>query len=115
MRKIISQEEKKIYNYSKLRLDVIEGLINHREIECKDTRADMIRQLLLYDEGKYIRETTVEKHDKDKFLIGIDASNQELMSQMGKLVEKNESKRSYYANCRHYYISNINILENGLD
>jgi hypothetical protein len=115
MVKNITQTEEKKYDYTKLRLDVIEKLINHREIECKNNRTDMIRQLLLYDEGKYVRETTVEKQDGDKFLIGIDATRQDLMVQMGKLVERGEAKRTHYANCRHYYISNINILENGVE
>jgi hypothetical protein len=70
---------------------------------------------MLYDEGKYVRETTIEKYDKEKFLIGIDSINQDLMVKMGKLVEKGEAKRAHYANCRHYYISNINILENEVD
>jgi hypothetical protein len=111
----VTQIEEKTYDYHKLRLDVIEKLINHREIECKDNRTDMIRQLMLYDEGKYVRETTIEKYDKEKFLIGIDSINQDLMVKMGKLVEKGEAKRAHYANCRHYYISNINILENEVD
>jgi len=110
-----NQAQEKSYDYSKLRLDVIESLINHREIECKDNRTDMIRHLRLYDDGKYIRETIVEKYEKDKFLIGIDAANQELMVQMGKLIEKDNAKKIHYCNCRHYFISNINILENGVD
>ena len=111
----IKQEEEKTYDYNKLRLDVIEKLITHREIECKNNRTDMIRHLLLYDEGKYVRETHVEKYEGNKFLIGIDAARQDLMVQMGKLVERGEAKRAHYANARHYYISNINILENGMD
>ena len=111
----IRQEDKKKYVYSKLRLDVIVSLITHREIECKDNRTDMIRHLLLYDEGKYVRETTVEKIDKETFLIGIDSAQQDLMVKMGKLVEQGEAKRAHYCNSRHHYISNINILENGLD
>lgn len=107
-------EEKK-YEYSKLRLDILESLILHREIECNYNRTDIIRHLILYDEGKYVRETIVEKYEKDKFLIGIDAGNRDLMVQMGKLVEKHEAKESFYASSRHYFISNINILENGVD
>ena len=115
MVKNITQIEEKTYDYNKLRLDVIEKLITHREIECKNNRTDMIRQLLLYDEGKYVRETIVEKQDNGKFLIGIDSARQDLMVQMGKLIEKGEAKKVHYANCRHYYLSNINILENGMD
>ena len=115
MARNITQTEEKTYNYSKLRLDVIESLINHREIECKDNRTDMIRHLLLYDEGKYVRETIVEKYEKDKFLIGVDSANRELMIQMSKLIESREAKRAHYTNSRHYFITNINILENGVD
>jgi hypothetical protein len=115
MTRNITQTEEKSYDYTKLRLDVIESLINHREIECKNNRTDMIRHLLLFDEGKYVRETTVEKYESDKFLIGIDASNQDLMVIMCGMVQRNEAKKVYYTNCRHYFISNINILENGVD
>ena len=115
MRNLKTPVEEKKYEYHKLRLDVIEKLITHREIECKDNRTDMIRHLLLYDEGKYVRETTVEKYEGDKFLIGIDAANGTLMVQMGHLIEENRAKKAHYASGRHYYISNINILENGMD
>jgi hypothetical protein len=111
----ITQTEEKSYDYHKLRLDVIESLINHREIECKNNRTDMIRQLLLYDEGKYVRETTVEKQDNDTFLIGIDSANQDLMVKMGNLIQKGDAKKIHYTNCRHYFISNINILKDGVD
>ena len=115
MARNITQTQEKSYDYSKLRLDVIESLINHREIECKNNRTDMIRQLLLFDEGKYVRDTTIEKYEGDKFLIGIDSANQDLMVKMGILIQRGEAKKIHYANCRHYFISNINILEDGVD
>jgi hypothetical protein len=99
-------------NYSKLRLDVLEKLVCGRMIECNDNKTDMVRQLRLDDEGKYIRETIVEKHGKDTYLIGIDSALQDLMVEMGKLVETGEAQRSHYAYGRHYYISKINILDN---
>ncbi len=102
-------------NYNKLRLDVLEKLVCSRMIECKDNKTDMVRQLRLDDEGKYIRKTIVEKQDKDTYLIGIDSSLHNLMVEMGKLIESGDAYRSHYAYGRHYYISNINILENELD
>jgi hypothetical protein len=102
-------------NYSKLRLDVLEKLVCSRMIECKDNKTDMVRQLRLDDEGEYVRKTIVEKQDKDRYLIGIDSSLHDLMIEMGKLVETGEAVRSHYAYGRHYYISRINILDNGLD
>ena len=101
-------------NYNKLRLDVLGKLVCSRMIECNDNKTDMVRQLRLDDEGKYIRETIVEKYD-GSFLIGIDSTLHHLMVKMGNLIEKGEAHRSHYAFGRHYYISNINILENGLD
>lgn len=101
-------------DYKKLRLDLLVDLVCSRQIECKDNRTDMIRKLKLDDEGKYSRETTVEKNG-DNFLIGIDSFYQDLMVKMGKLIEKGEATRSHYSYGRHYYISNINILEDELD
>ena len=102
-------------NYNKLRLDVLEKMVCSRMIECNDNKTDMVRQLILDDEGKYVRKTIVEKQDKNLYLIGIDSTLHDLMVKMGKLIENGEAYRSHYAYGRHYYISNINILENGLD
>lgn len=102
-------------NYNKLRIDVLQNLICDRMIECNENRTDMVRQLRLDDEGKYVRETTVEKHGEDKFLIGIDTLQKDQLIQMGKLIEKGTAKKAHWSYGRHYYISNINILENGLD
>jgi hypothetical protein len=102
-------------NYNKLRLDILEDLICQRMIDCHNNRTDMIRQLKLDDEGKYVRKTTVEKHSDDTYMIGIDPASHEDLVKIGKLVEKHEAARSHYAWGRLYYISKINILENGLD
>jgi len=102
-------------NYNKLRLDVLERLVCGRMIDCKDNRTDMIRQLRLDDEGKYIRESTVEKYGDDQYLIGIDLARHDLAVQMGKLLEKGKAKISHYSYGRRYYITNINILEDGVD
>jgi len=98
--------------YSKLRLDVLQKLITYREIECKETKNEMIKYLQLYDEGKYIRETTCEKYEKDKFLIGIDTGNQKQLVEIGKLVQSGNAKdTNTYYNCRKYYISNVKLSE----
>lgn len=99
-------------DYSKLRLDVLENLINHREIECRDSKNDMIKHLQLYDEGKYIRETICEKYDKDKFLYGIDTGNHEQLVEIGKLIQDGQAKdTNMYYNCRKYFISNVKLLK----
>ena len=101
-------------DYRKLRFDVLENLICSRQIECNNTKADMIRQLTLDDEGKYIRKSIVEK-EGDHYLIGIDSGHHDLMIKMGRLIESGEAVRSHYSYGRHYFISKINILENELD
>ena len=106
---------KKEINYNKLRTDVLQKLVAYRELECKDNRTDMIRHLLLDDEGKYIRETIVDKIEKDKYVIGIDIARGDLLIKMGRLIEKGDAKFSHYANCRRYYYSNINILEDEME
>jgi hypothetical protein len=99
-------------NYFNLRLDVLQKLIDYREIECKETRNEMIKCLQLDDEGRYIRETTCEKYDKDKFWIGIDTGNQKQLIEMGKLIMDGQAKdTNMYYNCRKYFISNVKLLE----
>jgi len=99
-------------DYSKLRLDVLQKLVNQREIECRETKNEIIKHLLLDDQGKYIRETTIEKYEKNKFLIGIDLGNHQQLIEMGKLVQSGAAKdtNSYY-NCRKYFITDINPFE----
>lgn len=99
-------------DYFKLRLDILQKLITYREIECRETRNEMIKHLQLDDEGKYIRETTCEKYDKDKFLYGIDLGNQKQLIEMGKLIMDGQAKdTNMYYNCRKYFISNVKLSE----
>ena len=99
-------------NYDKLRPDVIERLINERGIVRNNTRADAIRKLKLYDDDKYIVETTYEKHEKTKFLVGIDARNWRELSEMGVLVERGNAKKlNYYSDDRLFYSSDIRLSQ----
>jgi hypothetical protein len=103
-------------NYSKLRLDVLENIISDRGIECKLSKNEMVKHLLLDDEGKYVRETTYEKYGKDQFLVGIDLKNIKHSSEIGKLIEKGEAKRlNMYFDNRLHYITNIKLSENGME
>ena len=88
----VTMEEKR--DYDKLRLDVLEHLINVRNIECKMKKDVMIKMLKLDDAGKYVepmKGTTYEKN-KDGFIIGVDIRNHGHLTQLGKLVEKKEAK-----------------------
>jgi hypothetical protein len=85
--------------YEKLRLDVLQKLIDDRGISCKNTKDEIIKYLKLDDEGKYILETTYQKSGGG-FIVGIDIRNQQHLTQIGKLIEKKEAK------CLNRYTNN---------
>ena len=77
--------------YEKLRLDVLQKLIDERGITCKPKKDEMIKYLKLDDEGKYIRETTYERN-AGGYIVGIDIKNHKQLVEVGKLIEKKEAK-----------------------
>jgi hypothetical protein len=97
-------------DYSKLRLDILQSLIDERGITCKNKKEEMVKYLIMDDEGKYIRETTYEKQG-NLFLVGIDLKNTPHLIQMGKLVEKKDAYASkLYASFRIYYLSKQKLI-----
>jgi hypothetical protein len=97
-------------DYSKLRLDILQSLIDERGITCKNKKEEMVKYLIMDDEGKYIRETTYEKQG-NLFLVGIDLKNAPHLIQMGKLVEKKDAYASkLYASFRIYYLSKQKLI-----
>ncbi len=98
-------------DYEKLRLDVLKSLIESRGIECKPTKEVMVKNLILDDEGKYIRPVEYEKQNDGKFMVGIDIRDSDNCREMGKLVEKGNAHRTnIYSNNRIYYISNQKLI-----
>lgn len=97
-------------DYDKLRLDVLETMVEQRDIKCRRTKHEMIKYLKLDDDDKYIRETVFEKYGKDEYIIGIDINNNQDLTTISRMVEKNEVKRiGLYQNNRIYFISNKKI------
>jgi hypothetical protein len=97
-------------DYNKLRLDILIKLVDERGISCKNKKDEMIKYLIMDDEGKYIRETTYEKFG-GRLLVGIDLKNQPHLIQMGKLIEKKEaSYKGLYASDRIYFIANQKLM-----
>lgn len=97
-------------DYSKLRLDILQNLIEERGIACKNKKEEMIKYLIMDDEGKYVRETTYEKQG-NLFLVGIDLKNTNHLLQIGKLVEKKDAYASkLYASFRIYYLSKQKLI-----
>lgn len=96
--------------YNKLRLDIIETMVEQRDIKCRKTKSEMIKHLLLDDEGKYIRETLYERYDKDTYSVGIDSRNRNELLKISKMVEKNEvNYMGLYQLHRIYFISKNKI------
>jgi S-adenosylhomocysteine hydrolase len=90
--------------YEKLRMDVLEKLIEERDIKYPKNKSEMIKYLKLDDQGKYIRETLYEKYDKDTYFIGIDPLNTSDLIVIGKLIEKGEVKQlALFQNNRIYF------------
>jgi hypothetical protein len=100
-------------DYSKLRLDVLEKMIYSRGIECKMKKDEMIKNLKLDDEGKYVppmNVTTYEKSDGG-FNVGIDIRNHSDLVQIGKLAEKKEAKSlNRYSDNRIWYWSKGKLI-----
>ena len=97
-------------DYSKLRLDILQSLVDERGITCKNKKEEMIKYLIMDDEGKYVRETTYDKQG-NLFLVGIDLKNTNHLLQMGKLVEKKDAYHSkMYASFRIYYLSKQKLI-----
>lgn len=97
-------------DYSKLRLDILQTLVDERGITCKNKKEEMIKYLIMDDEGKYVRETTYDKQG-NLFLVGIDLRNTNHLLQIGKLVEKKDAYLSkMYASFRIYYLSKQKLI-----
>jgi hypothetical protein len=100
-------------DYSKLRLDVLEKLIQSRGIDCKIRKDEMVKMLKLDDEGKYhvpVGNTTYEKSENG-FNVGIDIKNNSDLIQIGKLVEKKEAKSlSRYSDNRVWFWSKQKLM-----
>jgi hypothetical protein len=100
-------------DYNKLRLDVLEKIIHTRGIECKMKKDEMIRVLKLDDEGKYEPPMNVTVYEKSEggFNIGIDLRNHSDLVQIGKLMEKKESKSlNRYSDNRLWYWSKVKLI-----
>ena len=96
--------------YDNLRLDILETMIEQRDIKCRKSKADMIKHLLLDDDGKYIRETLYEKVDNETYLIGIDTMNTPHMKVISKMIERGEVRYAgLYQLNRTYFISKEKI------
>jgi hypothetical protein len=96
--------------YDKLRLDVLQKLIDERGISCKNKKDEMIKYLKMDDDGKYIRETTYIK-DGNGFIVGVDIKNRDHQLQISKLIEKKEAKHlNRYEDNRIMYWSPQKLL-----
>ena len=100
-------------DYSKLRMDVLEKMIQSRGVDCKMKRDEMIKVLKLDDDGKYeppMNNTIYEKYEGG-FNVGIDIRNHSDLVQIGKFVEKKDAKSlNRYSDNRLWYWSKIKLM-----
>lgn len=97
-------------DYQKLKLVDLKLLCSERNIDCKETKEDMIKSLNLYDKGKYIFPTTQEKDGKN-FVIGISLNNEDHLLKISKLIEKKEAYNlNKFCNDRVHYSSNQKLI-----
>ena len=97
-------------DYNKLRLDVLIKLIDERGITCKNKKKEIIKYLIMDDEGKYIRETTYERTSSG-FIVGIDINNKNHMIQIGNLILKKEARNmGRYSDNRLQYWSSQKLV-----
>jgi hypothetical protein len=80
-------------DYQKMKTPDLKKEIDNRDIKCKMVREDMINQLTLQDNEKYIYETLIEKNKSGSSNVGIDIHNTAELIEMGRLVEKGLAKR----------------------
>jgi hypothetical protein len=80
-------------DYQKMKTPDLKKEIDNRDIKCKIVREDMIKQLTLQDNEKYIYETLIEKNKSGSSNVGIDIHNTAELIEMGRLVEKGLAKR----------------------
>ena len=98
-------------DYDRLRLDVLKGLIEIRNIECKQSKEEMVKHLIMDDQGKYYRPVTYEKTSDGKFIVGIDIGDSDNCREMGKLVEKGIAQNmKLFANNRVHFISSQKLI-----
>jgi len=92
-------------DYEKLQLKELKLLAGSRNIECKETKEELIRNLTLYDQDKYVYPTTYDKVSKG-FIVGICLKNTKHQIAIGRLIEKGEAKcLKMYCNDRIHYWS----------
>lgn len=97
-------------DYQKLKLNDLKLMVSHRNIDCKETKEEMIKCLIQYDNDKYVHPTTYEKIDKG-YRVGISIKNTNHLSQISRLIEKSEAySLSMYYNDRVHYWSSQKLL-----
>ena len=96
--------------YEKLRLDILQKLVDERGISCKNKKEDIIAHLKMDDEGKYILEISYEKV-QGGYYVGIDIKDQKRHIEMGKLVEKGDARKlNRYESGRIMYFSKQKLI-----
>lgn len=97
-------------NYEKLKLSELRLLADEHEIPTTLTKEQIIQNLKLVEQEKYIKPTTCERYDNKSYLVGVDIKNHNQLVSFGRFVENGEMKTpKMYSSDRVYFISNFKI------
>jgi hypothetical protein len=109
--KRIPEESIDQVDYEKLRVDVLKMLADGRNIDCKQTKEEIIKHLKLDDEEKYVRPITYDKQPDGSFIVGIALNDTKNLNEMGQLVSKGIAKNiGMYTNDRIHYNSKQKLI-----
>lgn len=99
-----------VKDYEKMSLKELKLIALSKNIDCKETKEEIISNLKKFDLGKYVFPTIHEKNGKE-YTIGISLNNTDHLLQIGKLVEKGEAvSLKRYSNDRIYYQSTQKLI-----
>jgi phosphoribosylformimino-5-aminoimidazole carboxamide ribonucleotide (ProFAR) isomerase len=97
-------------NYEKMKLSELRNLAEEHEIPTNSTKDEIIKQLKLVEQEKFIKQTTCEKFGKE-YLVGVDIKDQRKLVTIGRYVENKEMKRAnMFSSDRVYFLSTFKYL-----
>jgi hypothetical protein len=97
-------------NLEKVKLSELKLMAEEHEIPTNLNKEEIIKNLRLVEQGKYIKNTICEKFGKD-YLVGVDIKDHQKLITLSKYVENKEMKRAnMYSSDRVYFISPFKYL-----
>ena len=94
----------KILEYNKMKAAELKKLCEQRDIQCKPLVKEMIEDLKLEEQGKWVFHIEQEKLKRGGYIIKIDYRSREHLIRMGQLVDKKIARKmDVYSMYRLWY------------